>query len=160
MTIEADEKKPRLDTSLESEGAEFLVLGQLLIRRIPAAKAYTNQRDFDLVVFSPQTNKFATIQVKSRLGKDAWQFNVGKIKSDFLVLVGLNRQGVGGTGSTDEPDYYILPVRDALPLVRDADRKVPYIVWDRQQLNRYRNQWEPIRLFLARPPKRTERKSK
>ena len=31
---------PRQDTTLESEGAEFLVLGQLLIEGIPAYEAY------------------------------------------------------------------------------------------------------------------------
>ena len=33
---------PRLDTSFESSGAEFLVLGHLLIEGIQAFKAYTN----------------------------------------------------------------------------------------------------------------------
>ena len=32
----------RLDTSLESSGAEFLVLGYLLIESVQAFKAYTN----------------------------------------------------------------------------------------------------------------------
>lgn len=40
---------PRLDTRLESEGAEFLVLGQLLIARIPTYKTYTNMPGWDLV---------------------------------------------------------------------------------------------------------------
>lgn len=40
---------PRLDTRLEAEGAEFLVLGQLLLQRIASYKTYTNMPGYDLV---------------------------------------------------------------------------------------------------------------
>lgn len=40
---------PRLDTSLESSGAEFLVLGHLLVEGIQAFKAYTNFPGYDLI---------------------------------------------------------------------------------------------------------------
>ena len=53
-------------TTLESEGAEFLVLAQLLIQRIPAYKTYTNLPGYDLVATWPDTNRIARIQVKSR----------------------------------------------------------------------------------------------
>jgi hypothetical protein len=56
----------RLDTKLESEGAEFLVLGQLLVARIPTYKTYTNMPGYDLVATNPDTNRAARIQVKSR----------------------------------------------------------------------------------------------
>jgi len=48
---------PRQDTKLEAEGAEFLVLGQLLLQRIPTYKTYTNMRGYDLVATNPETNK-------------------------------------------------------------------------------------------------------
>jgi len=56
----------RLDTKLESEGAEFLVLGHLLMNRIPAYKAYTNMPGYDLVATNPERNTCARVQVKSR----------------------------------------------------------------------------------------------
>jgi len=60
---------PRQDTKLESEGAEFLVLGQLLIHRIAAYKTYTNMPGYDLVATHPEKNTSAKIQVKSRWRK-------------------------------------------------------------------------------------------
>ncbi len=44
----------RQDTRLESEGAEFLVLGQFLINRIVAYKTYTNMPGYDLVATNPE----------------------------------------------------------------------------------------------------------
>jgi hypothetical protein len=82
---------PRQDTQLESEGAEFLVLGQLLIEGIPAYKTYTNLRGYDLVATWPETNRSARIQVKSRWATNAKQFLIKEIDCDFVVLVRLNR---------------------------------------------------------------------
>ena len=42
-------KAKRQDTKLESEGAEFLVLGHLLIEGISAYKAYINFPGYDLM---------------------------------------------------------------------------------------------------------------
>ena len=39
----------RLDTSLESTGAEFLVLGELLVEGIQAYKAYTRHPGFKII---------------------------------------------------------------------------------------------------------------
>lgn len=52
----------RLDTRLESEGAEFLVLGQLLIHRIRAYKTYTNMPGYDLVATHPERNVVAGVR--------------------------------------------------------------------------------------------------
>jgi hypothetical protein len=56
---------PRQQTKLESEGAEFLVLGHLLMHRIPSYKAYTNTKGYDLVATNPEFKTSAAIQVKS-----------------------------------------------------------------------------------------------
>jgi len=56
----------RQDTKLESEGAEFLVLGNLLIEGISCFKAYINFPGYDLVAVNPDKSKTAKIQVKSR----------------------------------------------------------------------------------------------
>ena len=47
----------RLNTRLESEGAEFLVLGNLLIEGILSYKAYHNFKSYDLVAVNPGTKK-------------------------------------------------------------------------------------------------------
>jgi hypothetical protein len=54
----------RRDTRLESEGAEFLVLGSLLAEGIPAWKAYTNFPGFDIAAGSVGKGT-CRIQVKS-----------------------------------------------------------------------------------------------
>ena len=42
-------KFKRLNTKLEATGAEFLVLGQLLIRGMQAYKSYVNHPGYDLI---------------------------------------------------------------------------------------------------------------
>ena len=47
-------KFKRLNTKLEATGAEFLVLGQLLIRGKQAYKSYVNHPGYDLIVVNPE----------------------------------------------------------------------------------------------------------
>jgi hypothetical protein len=82
----------RLDTRLESEGAEFLVLGQLLIAGIEATKAYRNFQGFDLYASNPAAGTTCRIQVKSRWATDYdGGFPIKHLGSDFVVFVALNR---------------------------------------------------------------------
>jgi hypothetical protein len=64
------QKRRRRDTRLESEGAEFLVLGQLLIAGVEAHKAYTRYPGYDLVAINPDRDRTCRIQVKSRWATD------------------------------------------------------------------------------------------
>ena len=63
-------KPKKQDTKLESEGAEFLVLGLLLIEGIASYKAYINFPGYDLTAVNPETKRVARIQVKSRWATD------------------------------------------------------------------------------------------
>jgi len=54
---------PRLDTKLEAEGAEFLVLGLLLVEGIQATKAYTRYPGYDLLALNPDLQRQARLQV-------------------------------------------------------------------------------------------------
>ena len=85
------EKLKRMDTKLESEGAEFLVLGNLLIQGIPTYKTYTNMPGYDLVATSPEKNSSVRIQVKSRYQTNWDGFIINNMAADFVVLVTLNR---------------------------------------------------------------------
>ena len=77
---------------LTPDGAEFLVLGNLLVRGIYAYKNYVNTPDFDVVAFNPDNNKkIARIEVKSRQRKDAKVYQLRSFKSDFVVFVQLNK---------------------------------------------------------------------
>jgi hypothetical protein len=70
----------RQDTHLESEGAEFLVLGYLLTAGIQAYKAYTNAVGRDIIVAGPFYKRSATIQVKSRWRTGARSVIVKQLK--------------------------------------------------------------------------------
>jgi hypothetical protein len=82
----------RLDSKLEAQGAEFLVLGHLLIEGIRAYKNYTNAPGYDLVAVHPEANRSARIQVKSRWATDFdGGFLIKTFECDFVVFVRLNR---------------------------------------------------------------------
>ena len=142
---------PRQDTKLESEGAEFLVLSQLLLQRIPAFKAYTNMQGYDLVAFNPATNRAARIQVKSRWKTGAPFFLIKDFNCDFVVAVRLNLgKKVFGGGRVAPPELFVLPV----DLVRTKYRKDEQGPWSKlifrevEDLNKYKENWSLIADFL------------
>jgi len=63
MTLAADHR-------LHSEGAEFLVLGNLLIPGIHATKAYTRFPGCDVLATNRETGATVRVQVKARLATD------------------------------------------------------------------------------------------
>src|SRR5690349_9922279 len=82
----------RLDSKLEAQGAEFLVLGSLLIAGIVAHKTYTNTPGYDLIASSAARGTSCRIQVKSRWATDFdGGFLLKNLDSDFVVFVALNR---------------------------------------------------------------------
>ena len=110
-SIDSNGFKPaQQNTRLESEGAEFLVLGQLLIRRISTYKAYMNMPGYDLVATHPENNTSARIQVKSRWETGAREFIIKNYDCDFVVFVRLNRGKKDGTGEVHAPEYFVFPV--------------------------------------------------
>ncbi|MFN2366285.1 MAG: hypothetical protein ABR523_07480, partial [Desulfurivibrionaceae bacterium] len=85
------DKQKRRNTRLEAEGAEFLVLGRLLLEGIPTFKAYINYPGYDLSAVNADKNISAKIQVKSRYRTNWDGFIIKNLDSDFVVLVTLNR---------------------------------------------------------------------
>lgn len=100
----------KLDTRLEAEGAEFLVLGQLLLNKIASYKKYTNMPGYDLVATNPGSNKSAMIQVKSRWRTGAAGFPIRNFGCDFVVVVLLNRGSKDGKKEIFPPNYHVFPV--------------------------------------------------
>jgi hypothetical protein len=138
---------PRLDTKLESEGAEFLVLGQLLVQRIPTYKTYTNMPGYDLVATNPAMNRAARIQVKSRWRTNAPGFLISNLDCDFVVVVRLNRGRKGGGGVVLPPEYFVLPIDDVRAVHQPGDwSKVMFR--DFEDLDVYRDNWLLIDRFL------------
>jgi hypothetical protein len=146
----------RRDTKLESEGAEFLVLGRLLILGVPAYKAYANFPGYDLIATSADGRRAARIQVESRRATDAPHFLIRNFDCDFVVLVRLNRSSRSSAvepsaSQGEEPGYYV-PTRDqAKSLLVDEGTGWDKIRWRPAQLERYRRKWDAIREFLTQP---------
>jgi hypothetical protein len=140
---------PRQNTRIESEGAEFLVLGQLLVAGIPTYKSYTNTPGYDLIATNPEHNSSARISVKSRWKTNAEGFIIKNFDCDFVVITKLNRGSKDGRAEVLPPEFYILPVDVVRSAPRTADwgkvsfRGIP-------SLKHYRDAWHLIRDFLHR----------
>lgn len=146
----------RQDTKLESEGAEFLVLGHLLIIGINAYKAYVNYPGYDLIATNIDNERVCKIQVKSRWATDYDKsFPIKSLDSDFVVHVALNRgysfskkkkidQGDSGIKS---PQYYIFPTELVGKYRRDGKwNKIK--ITDIPDYQRYENNWQLIKDYL------------
>jgi hypothetical protein len=141
----------RQDTALETAGAEFLVLGQLLILGVPAYKAYVNFPGYDLVATSLDGSRAARIQVKSRWATDAPHWLVKHLdRCDFVVLVGLNR-GTRGKRALEagEPEYYVLKAGQARSLIVDEERGWAKIRRREDDLAPYQRNWRVIQEQLG-----------
>ncbi|MBP2315546.1 hypothetical protein [Azospirillum soli] len=151
---EAVPKAKRRDTSLEAAGAEFLVLGHLLLEGIPSYKTYTNFPGYDIIATNPARNTSARVQVKSRVDTGFVGTIIKNFDTDFVVLAALNRGYRTGPKKGDSgvrrPDFYILPVSYVLEVRNLAD------VWGKIVRSRltglegYRDRWDLIREFLNR----------
>ncbi|ADP96729.1 hypothetical protein ABWH88_05290 [Marinobacter adhaerens] len=139
---------PRLDTRLEAEGAEFLVLGQLLLHKIASYKTYTNMPGYDLVATNPESNKSAMVQVKSRWRTGAAAFPIKNFGCDFVVVVLLNRGSKDGKKEVLPPRYYIFPVE----IIRCAPRSKDWgkvNLKDIPNFQEYEEKWHLISDFLG-----------
>lgn len=142
---------PYKNTKLESEGAEFLVLGHLLIKGVATYKTYTNMPEYDLVATNPEQNTSARIQVKSRWTRKAGGFLIRRFDCDFVVFVRLNLDGVTSGDKAPDPDYFVFPVS----LIEAAHRreKMPkFILKDVFNYQQYQNNWTLISAFLEGAP--------
>ncbi len=137
----------RQNTHLEAEGAEFLVLGNLLIQGIPAYKSYTNTAGFDLVAVNPALGSSVRIQVKSRWRTGAEGFIIKNFECDFVVVVLLNRGTKAGNAEVRSPECYVFPVG----VLRDLERGG----WGKLSFSRipgfgdFENRWDLIVTGLA-----------
>lgn len=151
----------RQDTKLESEGAEFLVLGRLLIEGVSCYKAYVNFPGYDLVATNPATGRLARVQVKSRWATDYDRsFPLRSFDCDFVVHVALNRGNhfrkskSDPGGGVSEPVFYVFPigVAQAARTASDSWGKVRLIKIP--DVESYRSKWGLIRDFLRKPKRR------
>lgn len=147
-------KVKKQDTKLESEGAEFLVLGHLLIEGISAYKAYINFPGYDLTAVNPETKRVARIQVKSRWATDYdTSFPLKNLDCDFVIHVALNRGYRYGKKNNikdngiKSPTFYIFPI----DIISQARKEVG---WNKVQIKKvkeletYIDNWSLIKQYL------------
>ena len=145
--------KKRQDTTLESEGAEFLALGNLLTHGIAAYKAYVRNAGHDLVAVNPSRHTSARIEVKSRWASDAhWNMGMKAPEEvDFYVYVRLNRGNryQSGAKKCSAPQFYVIPAQDL--------ENLPKTGWGQARLKKlsnldaYQDRWDLVRNFLEIP---------
>ena len=139
---------PRRNTKLEAEGAEFLVLGELLINRVAAYKAYTNMPGYDVVAIDPKRKSVARISVKSRRNTGATGFLIKNFDCDFVVIAKLNRGP--GRALVRAPEFFVLPSSTVKRAAQNATG------WGRIEFGKiahfkkYAGRWELVRTFLAK----------
>ena len=140
-------KTKKLDTRLESEGAEFLVLGHLLLNKITAYKTYTNMPGYDLVETNPEKSSVARIQVKSRWRTGASGFPIKNFDCEFVVAAFLNRGSKDRRKEVRQPEYYILPV-DLVKKLQSKDSWHKVNLKDVDYPEKYKDNWSLIKKFL------------
>jgi hypothetical protein len=146
----------RQDTKLESEGAEFLVLGHLLVEGIACYKSYVNYPGFDLYAVNYKTGKSARIQVKSRWATDYDKsFPIKNFDCDFVVHVALNR-GLRFRKTKKAPaetikviEFYIFPTA-VVQAAQDPKSKWGKVTFTKiPNWEVYKNNWGLISKFLG-----------
>jgi hypothetical protein len=149
------EKTQKQDTKLESEGAEFLVLGLLLVEGVSTYKAYINFPGYDLTAINPNTKKVARIQVKSRWATDYdTSFPLKNLDCDFVVHVALNRGYRFGKKNNEKdngvkpPIFYVFPV-DVIAKARNEKGWNKVQIKRVENLDKYIDNWTLIKEYLA-----------
>jgi hypothetical protein len=135
----------RRNTRLESQGAEFLVLGQLLVEGIPAYKAYVNMPGYDVLALNPDVTpgRLARVSVKSRWRAQASGILIKNFDSNFVVIVKLNK----GAEKTLPIQFYVIPTGALASLKRSAWGKLAFN--SIPDLDTYLGGWDRIGEFLG-----------
>lgn len=146
----------RQDTKLESEGAEFLVLGNLLIEGISCYKAYVNFPGYDLVAANPDNSRTARIQVKSRWATNYDKsFPIKNFDCEFVVHVALNRgyrfgrKAKEGDAGVKDPVFYVFPVSVVKNAQNDGDKWGKVTISNIPEHEKYLNNWAIIGNYLG-----------
>ncbi len=147
------------DTKLVSTGAEFIVLGKLLLNEIQTYKTYVNFEGYDLVSVNPTINKSCKIQVKSKNFKNDSSFylnSVEKNKPDFYVFCQtntykyVNKIAVLINYSKLKPRFFVMDY-DSVQRFKSTDKKGQdyiKIISSVPNFQSYEDNWKSIKDFL------------
>jgi hypothetical protein len=143
------ESGERLNSRLQWQGAEFLVLAHLLIEGIAAYKPYVNHPAYDLVAINPRNKKLARISVKSRWATNrAGFFPLGSLDCDFVVVAPNRGHREGGVTISDQVEdarLYVFPI-SVCARARTSSNKIN--IRNIERVDRYEGSWGLISRFL------------
>jgi len=144
--------RKRQNTKLQSEGAEFLVLGRLLIEGVACYKAYINYPGYDLIAVNYKTGKSARVQVKSRWATDYDKsFPIKNTNCDFVVHVALNR-GIRFRKTKKnvikEPEFFVFPIKVVKRARNRRDQWGKVTISNIPKFISYKDNWKQISKFL------------
>lgn len=156
-------QKIRQRTHLESTGAEYLVIANLLLQRIQAFKSPENKPGYDVIATDPEWGTSVRIQVKSRWATDFdGGFPIKNFNNEFVVFVALNR-GFRYRKQTSRPDagkrdpvIYVLPKNVCKKYQRPDSTWGKLFLRDIPNVEVYRSNWELIRKALRVNKAKTE----
>ncbi len=100
---------PQIEKTLTALAGEFLVAGQLCIRKYLASLTLKNYPQVDIFCLNPKTGKQVSVQVETKRGGKRYYVPETVADSDpSFVFVYI--------GADDKVDYYIIPARDVAKL--------------------------------------------
>jgi hypothetical protein len=150
----------RLNTKLEAIGAEFLILGTMLVEGIVCHKTYMNVPGYDLIASNPEQNTSARVQVKSRWATDFdGGFLINNFDCDFVVFVQLNRgyrhhrANRGLIDGKRPPKIYVFPAKLVESSLYAKSSWGKAFLRDIQHAEAYVDNWHLIRNFLGKTTK-------
>lgn len=158
-------RRARLDSRLEAEGAEFLVLGYLLLEGIQATKAYTRYPGYDVIAVNPiagKAGRSCKIQVKSRWATDDNRSFPLKQNTDcdFVVFAALNRgyrdyhhrdESIPPEAGKQAPEIFVFPARKVNPVIKVRGGWSKVALADIPRYESYKDRWDLIRKHLKMP---------
>lgn len=149
-------KNKRQQTKLESTGAEYLVIGRLLIEGIQAFKSPENNPDYDVIATYPEGGASVRIQVKSRWATDFdGGFPINNFNNEFVVFVALNRgfrfkkKGKRTEDGKREPVFYVLPTKLSKKYRSPASTWNKLFLRSIPEVDSYQSNWDLVRKALG-----------
>lgn len=139
ISMNAAEKKPRVDGQITGLSGEFFVAAELLKRNLQTSLTFGNAKAIDIFAYNSSTDKTFNVQVKSLRKKNWFLISPNKININHVyIFVILNSPGT-------PPQYYIVPgkVFHETPEMFHPglnDPKMPGV--SPKQLEAFENSWE------------------
>lgn len=140
----------RQNTSIESVGAEHIIMGYLMREGIQTYLVDQRQEGYDLICVNPALRKTALVQFKSRWSTNCDRgFPLKNTSCDFIAVVFLNCGYSGNRiGGKQEPEFYIVPTSICLEHRNQTGWK-KVMTKKNPDFNIYKNNWLLVKNYIG-----------